>query len=451
MPSLTFSKGVVNHEEMISRLCESFSKIADILPRTDLSLILYPTEMMKEAVARLHAYIIRFIIHAVRWYKQGKFAHAWAAIAKPWALSLKYHLDDIGRQAERVKELAGSASMAESRDAHLEMRETHNELQKAREELRNARLEIKETRNDLQKAVEYIRNFADRSSSDTQQLIQMAVASQSVHTQMQVDLSQSKTMIANIQLAQILNMPFAEHLPASGECLRFCQSMVKRTRYGSRLLLPNTTQLQDWSDRPQSSFLFFQSTSVQVAKAFLINLVDLIREQNFRILWALRFPDYWERKLTNLDILRMLVIQSLQINPHVLTSSAHPITITHLREAVNERDWLVLLNRALIGLSYVYIVLDADLLSHATGQDRYVATKLVEAFPTMVTSTVVKLIVSNAGVDEDYASRHWDPDCWSKLNTDSGTGRISQRQRGWGRRAKRVGERRLNASRSFRG
>ena len=115
---------------MIRRLCESFSQIADILPSTDLSLILYPTEMMKNAVARLHAYIIRFVIHAVRWYKQGKFAHAWAAIAKPWALSFKGHLEDISRQAEMVKELAHSASRAEYRDAHLEMRETHDELQK---------------------------------------------------------------------------------------------------------------------------------------------------------------------------------------------------------------------------------------------------------------------------------------------------------------------------------
>ena len=433
---------------MIRRLCESFSQIADILPSTDLSLILYPTEMMKNAVARLHAYIIRFVIHAVRWYKQGKFAHAWAAIAKPWALSFKGHLEDISRQAEMVKEFAHSASRAEYRDAHLEMRETHDELQKAREELRDARLEIKRTHSDLQKVLEYIRNASDKSSSDSQTLIQMALVSQSVHAQMQLDLSQSKTMIANIQLAQILTMPFAEHLPASGECLRFCQSMVKRTRHSSRFLLPDTTQLQAWSDLPRSSFIIVQSTSAQVAKAFLVNLVDLIREKNFRILWTLRFPDYWERKLTNLDILRMLVIQSLQINPQALTSSEHPITMTHLREAVDERDWLVLLNRALTGLSYVYIILDADLLSHATGKDRYVATKLIEAFPIMITSTVVKLIVSNAGLDEEYASRHWDPNCWSKLKTDCGNRRFGQRGRG--RRAKRVGQRRLDASRSCR-
>lgn len=382
---------------MARQLSKSFSQIADILPRTDLSLVLYPTEMMKETVARLYAYIIQFVIHAVRWYKQGKFAHAWGSIAKPWALSFKPYFENVAEQAQRIEELARSASRAELRDAHLEIRETRYELKKAREEMQN---------------------LSETVKSETRQLVQLALTSQSAHSQMQIDLSESKTMIANIQLGQILSMPFAENLPASGECLRFCQSMVNRRRQRTRVLLPDTLQLQRWSDHPRSSFLITESSSGQAAKDFLVNLVDLVRKTDHRILWALRFADYWERNLTNLDILRMLVIQSLQINPKALTSSFHPITMTHLREAVDERDWLLLLNRALAGVPYVYIVLDADLLGHATGQDRYVATKLIEAFPRLVTSTVVKLIVSTAGVDEKYALNNWDPDCWSKLKTD---------------------------------
>jgi len=55
--------------------------------------------MMKEAVTRLYAYILRFIIHAVRWFKQGKFAYAWAAIATPWILSFESHFEGIREQA----------------------------------------------------------------------------------------------------------------------------------------------------------------------------------------------------------------------------------------------------------------------------------------------------------------------------------------------------------------
>jgi hypothetical protein len=347
---------------------------------------------MKETVAHLYACMIRFIIHAVRWYKQGKFAHAWAAVANPWALSFKNHFDDLAEQAQRVEELARSASRAELRDTHLELRETREVMQK----------------------------YFEQMKSENSQLIQMALANKSLATQIQVDVSESKTMIANIQLGQILSMSFTENLPASGECLRYCQSMLKRRRHGIMPLLPDTSQLKTWSVHPRSSFLITESSSGQAAKDFLVNLVDLIRTSNHLILWALRFAGYWERNLTGLDILRMLVIQSLQINPTALTSKTHPLTMSHFREAVNEEDWLNILNRALVSVPYVYIVLDADLLSYATGRDRYQATKLIEAFPNRVTSTVVKLIVSTAGVDERYFSSNWDPDCWSKLRTDRG-------------------------------
>jgi hypothetical protein len=388
--SLIYLQGVINQEETMRELSKSFSQIADILPRTDLSLVLYPTDLMKETIAKLYAYIIKFVIHAVRWYKQGKLAHAWAAVAKPWALCFKTHFEDIAEQAQQIEALARSASRAELRDTHLEIREIRNELRR---------------------------------------LIQLGLANQTLHAQIQVGLSESKTMIANIQLGQILDMSFAASLPASGECLGFCQSMVRRRRLKTQLLLPNTAQLQRWSDYPRSSFLITESSSGQAAKDFLVHLVDLIRASDRRVLWALRFANYWERKLTTADILRILVIQALQINPKALTSNLYPISVTHLREAVDERDWLVLLNRAIAGLPFVYIVLDADLLGHATGQDRYLATKLIEAFPRIMNSTVVKVVISTAGVDERYAANNWDPECWSKLRTDHVNGRQSTMRR----------------------
>lgn len=390
-------QGVINHEETIRELSKSFSQIADILPRTDLALVLYPTVSMKETVAMLYAHIIKFTAHAVRWYKQGKLAHAWASVSRPWALSFKTHFDNIAEKAEQIEALGRSASRAELRDVHVEIRETRDKLKKAREELQK---------------------FEENMKLETRQLIQFALASKTLNDQIKVDVSESKTMIANIQLGQILDMSFATNLPASGECLGFCQSMVKRSRCRTRILLPNIAQLQRWSSHPRSSLLVTKCSSGQAARDFLVHLVGVIRASDCQVLWAFRFADYWARNLTSIDILRMLVIQALQINPKCLTSSLYSITMTHLREAVDEKDWLNLLNRAVAGLSFVYIVLDADLLGHATGQDRYLSTKLIEAFTKVVNSTVVKVVISTSGIDETYAENNWDPDCWSKLRTD---------------------------------
>jgi hypothetical protein len=75
-----------------------------------------------------------------------------------------------------------------------------------------------------------MQNLSEIVKLETRQLVQLALTSQNIQSQIQIDLSGSKTMIASIQLGQIFCMPAVENLPASGECLRFCQSMVERRR-----------------------------------------------------------------------------------------------------------------------------------------------------------------------------------------------------------------------------
>lgn len=115
---------------MIKQLAKACCQIADLLPRTDLSMFLYPTELVKKAIAQLYAYIMKFIIHAVRWYKQGKLAHAWTAISKPWELDLSEHVENIGGQARQVEKLAQGAAQAELRDMHVKIWETQQEFQR---------------------------------------------------------------------------------------------------------------------------------------------------------------------------------------------------------------------------------------------------------------------------------------------------------------------------------
>lgn len=86
---------------------------------------------MKEAVAQLYVEILRFIQHAVYWYKQGRLAHAWAALAKPWSLSFQKYVNGIDRQARRIDSLASSASKAELRGMHVEICNFRDGLLKA--------------------------------------------------------------------------------------------------------------------------------------------------------------------------------------------------------------------------------------------------------------------------------------------------------------------------------
>lgn len=129
-------QAVNNHEEKTKQLAKAFSRISEILPRTDLAMILYPTNLMKDAVAHLYARILKFIVQAIKWYKQGKFVHTFGAIVKPWALSFKDILDDIAAQSRYIDELSSTGSKAELRDTHLDIIKTRAEIREARIEIR---------------------------------------------------------------------------------------------------------------------------------------------------------------------------------------------------------------------------------------------------------------------------------------------------------------------------
>jgi len=119
----------MNHDELTKQIAKAFCRIADIFPRTELVLILYPTNLMRDAAAHLYAQIIKFIQKAVTWYKKGALAHVWGSIARPWALSFQDNVEDIKVFSQRVDELASTAEKAELRDVHREVLKTRGEMQ----------------------------------------------------------------------------------------------------------------------------------------------------------------------------------------------------------------------------------------------------------------------------------------------------------------------------------
>jgi len=121
---------------MVKNLAKSCATIAETLPRANLSLILYPTAAMREAVARLYATVMKFIANSVSWYRRSRLKHMLASITSPWSLDYQPALQEIEQHARNVDKLAQSGSQAELREAHLEIQQTRAELQATRGEIR---------------------------------------------------------------------------------------------------------------------------------------------------------------------------------------------------------------------------------------------------------------------------------------------------------------------------
>lgn len=231
-----------------------------------------------------------------------------------------------------------------------------------------------------------------------------------------------------------------KRLPSSGESLGYCRSMRVRRRDRTKLLLPAISTLQQWASEPKSSVLLMQSGSDQASKDFSAELTTLIRDTNLPIIWALRFPNYWQSELSWTDVLSMLVLQAIQLNPQALTDGSHPLTLKHLREAASEDDWLLILGRALLGIVRVFIVLDTDIIAHATGLDKYQAARHIESMGQKLIPTFTKIFTSRSTVQQTYVKEHWESSYCINIQTDQkDTKRAVQHQRQRRMRSRRHG------------
>jgi hypothetical protein len=122
-------------------------------------------------------------------------------------------------------------------------------------------------------------------------------------------------------------------------------------------------------------------------------------------------------------LLKVLALHSLQLNPCSLTAGQYPITVAAVRDAVDEKDWLKLLNRALSGVSTLYIILDSELLAQMTQDSPYAATRLLEMFSRILSSTIFKIVVSTTAIDERHIRRNWDLESWTRITISNPEGK----------------------------
>ena len=372
--------------------------------------MLYPTELMSNAVAHLYARIIRFMIQAMKWYKQGKLVHTFSAIAKPWTLDFKDNVEDIAAQSRYIDELSGTASKAELRDTHLDLLQT-------RAEVREVRLEI--------------RSLADIVNARVNQLLQtrfgkfkiyckfrtkLHLATEALESQVRLNVISEREAISSNQLSQIAALPVFVSLSSSQDTLDYCSSMQRRKR-GSRVRSRlQISRLELWATSPQSSLLILDNSIGRPSKDLFIDLVQLLSVSGKPLIWALRFADYWDTELSLSSILSMLVIQALQLNPFPLTRTPNPLTSTHFGTAASDMDWLRLLNQSLSTLPQIFIAIDTALIAAATGNSTYRASRWLQSLLETMKSTSVKLFVESNAVDLDYISRSWEEGTWSRVS-----------------------------------
>jgi hypothetical protein len=245
------------------------------------------------------------------------------------------------------------------------------------------------------------------------------LATNALQNQVRLDVSSEREAICSSQVSQIASLPIFKALPSSQDTLSYCQSLQRRKRGPRRPPRLQISLLEQWATSPQSSLLLLDNSFSSPSRYLFIDLVRLFNASSKPVIWALRFADYWDAELSYTSILRMLVIQVLQLNHATLTQPPNPLTSTHFDVATSDMDWLQLLNRSLACLPQIYIALEAALLAAATGNSPYRASRWLQTFLETVNATSVKIFVESSAVDSDYIARSWEEGTWSKVSAEA--------------------------------
>ncbi|CAM1509903.1 Fc.00g002380.m01.CDS01 [Cosmosporella sp. VM-42] len=323
----------LNHEATISTLAEGLCQVAAALPRTELSLILYPTARMKRAVAQLYAHIIKFLLRAKLWYEEHWLKHVWHSISRPVELRFTGLISDIESLSAAIDNLAMSGS-------HAEQREMHQKVDIGNMELIALRGEVKEAR-------ELIKSLTSLMSSS---------------------FINTNNLITDTQAINIIgSLP---DMPQSDPKVPFQYNLGMRNRRLKQGLAPITyptitPSLRSWSYRLGSSLLVIQNP--QGSRLFFrdlaVSIVDLVRKANVPTLWALD-SNASDDATSNFDsaegVLGYLIKQAMELFlPHQTEAGAASLRAQFSR-ANKVQDLAQLLGACLRNLHAVYIVIDIE-------------------------------------------------------------------------------------------
>lgn len=320
---------VINHEELLVQISKTVSRIADVLPRTELASSLYQTDRMNRAVAHPYVKIMRFVQDAVKWYKMGKFKHSITSITRPYDLSFKEIIEEIDEASRNVDKEASAASRAEIRGLHLQVIHL-TEISKM--------------------------NFDRQLSMST------AISSH---------LADQSRWIQSSQIAQIRSLKTITSLPSPTRSLDFCRSL--RNRRMSSILIDQgeISKLQRWhTSQDASSALVAQARGLRTtATDFAVDYVDILRAHNTPIIWLVPHTNVFDEEVCSLsDLLLVLIMQILELYPRVLLDGSFPVTINHFQDIESQESEAEdcsfdLLARCLEGVERLYILVEMTLVN----------------------------------------------------------------------------------------
>jgi len=337
----------VNQQNLIHRLSAGLCDIAEVLPRAELILQLYPTHQVKHVVAALYAHILKFLLRALRWYQESKAMHVVHALTQPAELRYDDILKKISSLSRSLSDEALVAGLAEQRDMHSKV----GQLLSCQTSMRLS-----------------IDQLADM-------VLQMKAAITTEHVVNASARIEIRQALTDIQLAQFISLLPVAALLDPAKTLQV--SVFLRNRRRSR---PSSQgppfwldpRMQRWNQCQESNLVIVNGTRKMRfhIRDFCTDSIISLRESGIPVIWALKAMGYSQdapdgklaEQITVMEVLKCLVSQAIQINASMHTDAALTPHLKASYTARTEEEWLNMFMSVLRGIPHLYIIIDLELI-----------------------------------------------------------------------------------------
>ncbi|KAK7937365.1 uncharacterized protein PG986_014233 [Apiospora aurea] len=334
--------GVFNHQKVVHRLSEGLIQIADLLPRTELTLRLYPIPPLRQIITKIYAQILRFLVRALGWYQESKFMHVVHSVTRPAELRYDDILASISSLSRDMSDMAIVSGHIEQRDMHTEIKSQilgQENINMSLERLTELVLEI-------------------RASMAAERIL---------HEGARMEVRQQ---LSEVQLVQFLDHVKVAQMPDPINSFQASLFLSKKRRTRPSARGPAfwlEDKVQRWNQSYTSSLVAVHGTRKMKfhLQGFCVESIAMLRDNKIPVIWALKAIAPEGRAadaVSSVDLIKYLTSQAIAVNKGIQTDAALAPCLRSYIGAQTEDDWIKILGSVLHGIPYLYIILDIEFL-----------------------------------------------------------------------------------------
>lgn len=309
----------------------------------------------------IYTHILRFLLQALDWYREGKLKHIFHSITRPAEIKYDGLLKEIASLSGSMTEIALASSHAEQRDMHTRQKDMFTEQLRMRTELQQS------TR--LQKQLQI---GVDQLTELVLQMKESMASEQVINASARIELRQQ---LSQIQLVQFLDLiktdVLADPIKSFQSALFLHRRSHKRFSRKTPAVWLNA-KVEKWNSSRESSLIIVKGTwQLRLhVQSFCTESIASLRDANVPVFWALNTMvaqggTNSRDQVSTIDLLKYLITQAVSINKTIQTDAALTPWLSSYSSAKTEEEWMDLLMRLLQGVPKVYIVLDMEVLSRS--------------------------------------------------------------------------------------